>query len=171
MHAQSQDMDKVMKQFETAHKNFWKGQHAEAMSAFEKLRSNDILQDRIADRINSYIEACKLRLKIDEIEPKSAEELYLAGIINLNNGNVEESITYLKQALAKDKDNESYTFSLACAYAFTENVSEVISLLTKAIEINEDNKVFARNNHEIAEMALENEDLAALIEDPEDKTE
>lgn len=140
-----EDLKKAVKKFESTLKIFWKGQYAEALSAFEQINSNNLPNTTLADRINTHAEVCRIRLGIDEIKPKAAEELYLAGIINLNRGKHEEGITYLNQATSKDSKNDAYIFSLACAYALDEQHDKALDHLNKAIAINPDNKIFARN--------------------------
>lgn len=158
----NEDLKKIIKKFESTIKIFWKGQYAEALSAFEQLRNHSLLDFTLADRIQTHVEVCKLRLGIDEIKPKAAEELYLAGVINLNRGKFEEGIAYLSQATGKDKGNDAYIYSLACAYARNKQHEEALENLNKAIAINPDNKIYASNCDDFS-FLHEDENMSDLL--------
>ena len=158
--------DNALKTFETAHKAFWKGDYAKALSGFEKLADQDGLDNTFTDRLLSYIDVCKKRIDNENnSEPKSAEELYLAGVIELNRGEVDDAIGYLKKSIGKDKKNDAYHYTLACAYAIRGEAAETTRTLKTAIEMNPDNKIFARNCTEIAKLAKDDKDISAMIRD------
>ena len=136
---------KILEMFESAVKIFWDGQYREALSAFERIRESSIGFLHLSERINSYISACSIRLESGGLKPKTPGEYYIAGVIRLNEGKFDESLKYLSQAVDKDGSNDAWLFSLACAYALKGRNEEAISALSKAIEINRDNKFFARN--------------------------
>jgi tetratricopeptide (TPR) repeat protein len=156
-------MAKALKHFETGQKKFWNGQYTEALSTFEKIIGDDGLESSFIQRINTYIKVCKERIGVDETKPKSAEELYTSGVYHLNNGDVEEGISYIKAAVNKEKDNDAYVLSLACAFAASGKAEEAIKSLETAITLNPDNKVFASNMHEISELSKNSQELAELI--------
>ena len=157
--------EKTLKSFETAHKAFWKGDYAKALTGFEKIAGEDGLNDTFADRLLSYIDVCKRRLGVEDQEPKNAEEFYLAGVVKLNAGDADNAVDYLKQAVSKDKKNDAYHFTLASAYAVKGDTVELARALKAAIEMNPDNRIFARNCAEIVALAKENGDLSTLIRD------
>lgn len=155
----------ALKTFETAHKAFWKGDYAKALAGFEKLANQDGLDSTFTDRLLSYIDVCKKRLGVEDQEPKSAEELYLAGVVELNRGAAESAIEYLKQAISKDKKNDAYRYTLACAHAVRGETTETARMLKTAIEMNPENRIFARNCAEIAALAKSDRNISAMIRD------
>jgi tetratricopeptide (TPR) repeat protein len=157
--------ENALKTFETAHKAFWKGDYAKALSGFEKLVDQDGLDNTFTDRLLSYIDVCKKRLGVEDQDPKSAEELYLAGVFELNRGEVKNAIDYLKQSIGKDKKNDAYRYTLACAYAVNGEADETTKSLKAAIEMNPDNRIFARNCAEIAALAKNDKNISAIIRD------
>jgi tetratricopeptide (TPR) repeat protein len=162
MSAKKGDLDKALKKFESTLKQFWKGRYEEAMAAFEKLSEDDNLEPRLADRICTLINICKIRLGIDEVDPRSPEEHYLAGIIDLNNGRTEEGIAHLTRAVSRRKENDAWVYSLACAYALNGQEKKAKETLKKAIGLNADNRIYAFNCPDFVALR-QNEDNAEIF--------
>ena len=99
----------------------------------------------LSDRINSYISACRQRLGGNDFKPRSAEDHFLIGMVRVNKGKLKEGISSINKALSKQKKNDAWLFSLACAYALDNQADEAANALEKAIALNGDNRIFARN--------------------------
>lgn len=137
--------EKFIKSYQVALKKFWKGQHADALSSFEQLRDGNGTQIELVDSLRTYIEACKIKLGLNAFEPKTPEDHYLFGVMLMNEGDYEESVRHLSHAVSKNKNNDAWQFSIACALALNENIPEAAEALSKAIELNPDNKIYAMN--------------------------
>jgi tetratricopeptide (TPR) repeat protein len=155
----------AIKEFETAQKKFWEGDIAKALASFEKIRGTSDLDSTFVERIDTFIAVCKERIDSAEEKLEDASDFFITGVYLLNNGEVDESISLLKEAVSKDKKNDAYLFTLACAHAHQENVDTALDLLTKAIELNPENKIFARNCHEFNALAKKSKKVAELIRD------
>lgn len=145
MVASSSDEQKLIKLFETAIKHFWKKDYEKALAGFEKIRDGAPIDLTFLDRVNTHIAACERKLQGDSFKPKSADEHFLTGVVKLNNGETDKSVKHLNHAVNNDRKNDIWLFSLACAYAQNGQDEEAFSILEKAIKINKDNRIYARN--------------------------
>lgn len=136
---------KIIKKFETATRKFWRGNYEEARAALENILESSTDHLVLTDRINSYISACRQRLGEDDFNPRSAEDHFLLGLVRVNNGELKEGISSLNKALGKQKKNDAWLFSLACSYALDNQADEAANALEKAIALNGDNRIHARN--------------------------
>jgi len=148
--------------YQTALKHFWKGDYDEARQAFEQILTSHPEEEVLGDRLRTLIAVCDERLSGDSFRPRTPEDYYLAGIVNINNGRPKEAIESLSKALKKNGENDSVHFSLACAYALYGKEDEALEALARAIELNSDNRVFARNCHEFQPLR-ESDRFAKLV--------
>jgi tetratricopeptide (TPR) repeat protein len=161
MTARKQEKPKSIEMFESALKIFWEGNCEEALAAFRKIREENSGHTELIDKVDAYIKACENRFKRRGFKPKSAEEYYLVGILEMNDGRVDESLKHLTKAIERDGGNDAWIFTLACAYALNGDEERAISQLKKAIQLKEDNRIFAlycpdfngiRNNAELQKL-------------------
>jgi tetratricopeptide (TPR) repeat protein len=63
-----------------------------------------------------------------------------------NRGNYDGAISYFRQSLDKNKNADYVYYSLAASQALKNDVNAAVESLRKAIELNEDNRVYAKND-------------------------
>jgi tetratricopeptide (TPR) repeat protein len=152
-----------IKDFEAAIQKFWKGKIDVALTAFQAIAEAEEVNPQLKYSAESHAAVCKARLESPEAEPQTAAEFYLAGVAALNNNETEASIKLLNDAIAKDKANDAYVYTLANAYAVKGDENEALAELQKAVAMNSDNKVYAQNSEDFIELAIESEVVAEYL--------
>jgi tetratricopeptide (TPR) repeat protein len=143
MTARMQEKPKSIEMLESALGIFWGGNCEEALAAFRKIMEESSGQVELIDKVNTYIKACENRIKSRSFKPKSAEEHYLVGVLELNDGRFDESLKHLNKAIERNGDNDAWIFTLACAHALNGDGESAIAHLSKAINLKEDNRIYA----------------------------
>lgn len=96
---------------------------------------------------NKLEEAESLCLEINHLEPLTAKNLNLLGLINYNLQNFDQSIAFLQSATELDKQNLDYLICLGDVYLATHSKKEAENYYLKA-------KTIAPENQEIKEKLL-----------------
>lgn len=152
MTAKAKGKKKPIEMFESALKIFWGGQFEEAMAAFEKIRNESSDHLNLTDRVDTYISVCRTRLGEKDLKPRNAGDHYFYGVVQLNEGRINDSIKHLKKAVEKENTNDAWLFTLACAHALNGNNEEALANLENAIKINDDNRFYAHNCPDFAQI-------------------
>jgi len=94
----------------------------------------------------------------------SNDQLYTLGVMEHNRGNYDGAISYFEQLLANHPNADYIYYSLAASKARKNEIAEAIQNLRKAIDLNEDNRVYAKNDPDFAPLHVEREfvDLVGL---------
>jgi tetratricopeptide (TPR) repeat protein len=69
-----------------------------------------------------------------------------------NRGNFEAAISYFRQSLEKNREAEYIYYSLAASLAQKGEAAEAIQVLRRAIELNDDNQIYAKNDQDFASL-------------------
>lgn len=165
-----EDLKTIIKQFETAHKLFWNGDHSKALVEFEKIAGSEGLDATFKDRVTSYISVCKDKVETDDFVPTSAAEFNLASVIALNNHEADQALGYISKAIEIEPENDAYIYLLACAQLEGGDAEKSLETIRKAIDLNETNKIYARNNPAFAEEIKVNEEFSDLLVEPVEET-
>jgi tetratricopeptide (TPR) repeat protein len=135
-----------------------------ARQEFESIISNYPGEAEIVARSRSYLQICE-REEASHKKPAIAQDqLYSLGVMEHNQGNYDGAISYLQQSLEKNPNADFVYYSLAASKAMKNDVVEALENLRKAIELNEDNRVYAKNDPDFASLHWEKEfaDLVGL---------
>ncbi len=118
----------------------------------------------ILARARSYIQICDREEAAQKKPAVSTDQLYTRGVWEHNQGNYDGAISYFEQLLAKHPNTDYIYYSLAASKARKNEFAEAIQNLRKAIELNEDNRVYAKNDPDFASLHVEGEfvDLVGL---------
>jgi tetratricopeptide (TPR) repeat protein len=74
-----------------------------------------------------------------------------------NRGNYDGAISYFQQSLERHGNADYVFYSLAASQALRNDVSQAIGNLRKAIELNEENRIYAKNDHDFTPLHQERE--------------
>lgn len=122
----------------------------------------------ILARARSYLQICHREEAAQKKTTVTADQLYGLGIIEHNKANYDKAISYFQQSLEKHPDADYIYYSIAASLAMKGDLSESIKKLRKAVELNEDSRIHAKNDSDFA--ALENHkeflELAGLNPSP-----
>lgn len=116
----------------------------------------------ILARARSYIQICEreeLNLKKPAV---TSDQFYALGILEHNKSNYDAAISYFLQSLAKHPGADYIYYSIAAAHAKKGDVDKAIENLRKAVELNEDSRIYAKNDADFASIQTAHE-FAELI--------
>ena len=116
----------------------------------------------ILARARSYIQICEREEAILKKPAASADQLYALGILEHNKGNYDAAISYFLQSLAKHPGADYIFYSIAASEAKKGDTAKAIVNLRKAVELNEDSRIYAKNDADFATLQAENE-FAELV--------
>jgi tetratricopeptide (TPR) repeat protein len=123
------------------HKEFKK-----ARIELKSLMESHPAEQEILARARTYLQICD-REDASHKKPVIAnDQLYTLGVMQHNQGNYDGAISYFRQFLEKNSDSDHIYYSLAASYAMKGDLPEAVRNLQKAIELNEENRVYAKND-------------------------
>jgi tetratricopeptide (TPR) repeat protein len=117
-----------------------------ARAEFEAIASNYPGEPEIIARAKSYLQICGREEAAHKKQTIANEQLYTLGVMEHNRGNYDGAINYFRQFLEKHPKVDYIYYSLAASQAMNNDVAAAIENLHKAIEISEDNRIYAKND-------------------------
>jgi tetratricopeptide (TPR) repeat protein len=153
---------------EKAIKLLYQKDFRKARSELDNLIANYPMESEILARARSYIQICKreeARLKKDAV---TTDQLYSLGVMEHNSGNYDQAISYFRQTLESYPEIDYVHYSLAASLALQRSADEAIQSLRRAIELNEDNRIYAKNDADFSLLHTHQEfaDLIGLDQEP-----
>jgi tetratricopeptide (TPR) repeat protein len=116
----------------------------------------------ILARARSYIQICEREEANLKKPVSSADQLYALGILEHNKANYDAAISYFLQSLAKHPGADYIYYSIAASQAKKGDVVKAIDSLRKAVELNEDSRIYAKNDADFSALQAESE-FAELV--------
>lgn len=104
-------------------------------------------EKELVDRARVYLAVCERQKRAAQPALSEPEDFYYAAVYEKNRGNVGEAIEHLKRA-AKKNGGGKVDFLLACCYAQQGELDSAVEHLRKAIEEDQRNRLFARNDRD-----------------------
>ncbi len=122
----------------------------------------------ILARARSYIQICdreEASLKKPQI---TSDQLYSLGVMVHNKANYDAAISYFLQSLEKHPDADYIYYSVAASQAMKGDLVNAIDNLRRAIELNEDSRIYAKNDSDFSALQAKKEfvDLIGLTQQP-----
>ncbi len=106
----------------------------------------------ILARARSYIQICEREEGLHKKPPIANDQLYTLGVMEHNRANYDAAVAFFRQSL-ENRPNADYVFySLAASMAMKGSETEAVENLRKAIELNEDNRIYAKNDADFASL-------------------
>ncbi len=135
-----------LKKFEKALQHFHQKKYAEAHKLFSKLlETADDATFR--ERCRGYVEACRQHTEKPDQSDPFARAVFLS-----NQGEHQQAEELLKKMIKADGENDALLFTLSCMYAGMGEVNKAVETLRKAVKLNPDNRVYALNHRDFAEL-------------------
>jgi tetratricopeptide (TPR) repeat protein len=133
-----------------------------ARSEFKSLIETFSAESEIIAKARSYIQICDREEAAHRRPAITNDQLYTLGVMEHNRGNFEGAISHFKQSLEKNRNAEHIYYSLAASLSQKGDAPEAIQTLRRAIEMNEDNRIYAKNDQDFASLHS-NRDFADLV--------
>ena len=144
----------VSQQYQAAVQLVQQGKFERAIAAFEKLLPNAPAE--IVERSRMYITTCQKQLDKHGLAFLTPEERYDYAVSQLNSGDFDEATDQLKGILTDHPTADFAYYGLAVLYSITGRTQDCLDSLSKAIEINQKNRLQARSDN----------DFQSMVDDP-----
>ena len=116
----------------------------------------------ILARARSYIQICEREDANIKRPAASADQLYALGILEHNKANYDAAISYFLQSLTKHPKADYIYYSIAASQAKKGDTAKSIENLRKAVALNEDSRIYAKNDADFSALQAERE-FAELV--------
>lgn len=116
----------------------------------------------ILARARSYIQICEREEANLKKPAVSADQLYALGILEHNKGNYDAAIANFLQSLTKHPGADYIYYSIAASQAKKGDLAKALENLRKAVELNEDSRIYAKNDADFSALQSERE-FAELV--------
>ncbi|MEW6368687.1 MAG: hypothetical protein AB1714_29005 [Acidobacteriota bacterium] len=114
------------------------------------------------DRARLYLNLIEKQLNPAPSRPMSFEDYYNQAIYNLNLGDYDRALDFLKKASVKRPGDASITYFTALGYAGKSDSKAAHWYLKQAIELDPENRVLARNESEFQQL-MDNAEFKELL--------
>jgi tetratricopeptide (TPR) repeat protein len=116
----------------------------------------------ILARARSYIQICDREETTQKKLAVTEDQLYSLGVLEHNKANYEKAISYFLQSLRNHPDADYIYYSVAASLAMKGDLAKSLEHLRKAVELNEDSRIYAKNDSDF--LALQtNKEFMELI--------
>jgi len=159
---ESKSMTAALAALEKGIKLLYQKDFKKARSEFKSLLESYPQESEILARTRSYLLICDREETARRKAAASTNDLYAMGVLEHNRANYEGAISSFRQALVQHPDAEYIFYSLATSLAMKGDTVEAIRILCRAIELNEENRIYAKNDSDFSALYA-NKDFTALV--------
>ena len=124
-------------------------------------------EKELHERAQLYIRVCERQLTPLDATPKTPEEQVYAATLAINTGQVDRAISLLTAALQKDPGNDPAEYMLGVAFSLKGDLASALSHITRALELNPDNRELVRKEPDLDAVRQTDEIRAILAAPPE----
>ncbi len=152
----------ALSQLEKGIKSLYQKDFKKARSEFKSIIESYPDEAEILARTRSYLQICEREETARKKAAASTNDTYALGVLEHNQGNFEGAIAHFREALELRRDAEYVYYSLAASLALKGSSNEAIQTLRRAIELNEDNRIYAKNDSDFTSLHS-NKDFTDLV--------
>lgn len=159
---QTKSSEAALKHLEKAIELIYKKDFKKARNELKTLLQSFPQETEILARARSYILICDREESAQRKIETSVEQLYALGVMEHNKANYDGAIEYYLQSMKSNPELDYIYYSIAASQALKGDLDESLKNLRRAIELNEDSRIYARNDHDFA-VFQENKEFADLL--------
>jgi tetratricopeptide (TPR) repeat protein len=143
-----------------------------ARSEFKTLLETYPGEMDILARARSYMQICSREEAAQKKQAITTDQLYTLGVMEHNKGNYDKAISYFLQSLENHPESDYVYYSVAASLALKGDLAESVKNLRKAIELNEDSRIYAKNDSDFSALQTQKEfvELVGLNPSPDAET-
>ncbi len=143
----------AVKDFESAVRHFQKQKYDKARELFEELVKSPARE--VAARARVHLQLCEQKLNSAgrAPAPKTAEDFYNLGVLQLNARSFDSALENLGRAEKLKPDQEHVRYALAAAHALQGNSDAALEHLTTAVALRPENRGRARRDEDFHSLA------------------
>ena len=125
----------------------------------------------ILARTHSYMQICEREEAAQKKPAINTDQLYALGVLEHNKANYDTAVTYFLQSIENHPNADYIYYSIAASLAMKGDVEESIKNLRKAVELNEDSRIYAKNDSDFSSLQTQKEfqELIGLNQQPTPK--
>jgi tetratricopeptide (TPR) repeat protein len=155
----------ALKKYEDGVTKLLDGKRAQAAKIFQDIIDDPPNDLGLVARARQYLAATR---PDDDAEPslETADDLYNHGVVLMNDGDFAGALEAFDGAAKKAPKDDRICYVRAVALALSEDEEQALAMLGQAIELNDVNRVYARNDPDFSALAA-NADFRALTAPPE----
>lgn len=122
----------------------------------------------ILARARSYIRICDREEVIQKKPAITKDQLYALGVLEHNRANYDTAISYFLQSLENHPNADYVYYSVAASLAMKGDLVKSIQNLRKAVELNQDSRIYAKNDADFSALQTQKEfvELVGLNQPP-----
>lgn len=107
-------------------------------------------ESEILVRAQTYMHICDREEATHKKPVIAVDQLYTLGVMEHNRGDYEKAISFFRQSLERNPDSDHVYYSLAASFAMKGEATEAVKNLQRAVELNEENRIYAKNDSDFA---------------------
>lgn len=123
--------------------------YAEAANLLESVLRQYPDERELHERVRLYLSICQRQATQRETAPQTIDERLYAATLSINGGKYDQAIAHLRLVRDEDPDNDHAIYMLAVAHAQRDEHAEAVAHLERAIALNPENRVLARNDPDL----------------------
>jgi tetratricopeptide (TPR) repeat protein len=116
----------------------------------------------ILARARSYMQICDREEAAQKKPAITADQLYALGVMEHNKANYDKAVSYFLQSIENHPKADYIYYSVAASQAMKGDLTESIKNLRKAVELNEDSRIYAKNDSDFSALQT-HKDFLELI--------
>jgi tetratricopeptide (TPR) repeat protein len=122
----------------------------------------------ILARARSYLQICDREEVIQKKPVITKDQLYSLGVLEHNRANYDTAISYFLQSLENHPNADYIYYSVAASLAMKGDLAKSLQNLRKAVELNEDSRIYAKNDADFSALQTQKEfvELVGLNQPP-----
>lgn len=124
---------------------------------FKTLIETYPVEAEILVRARTYLQICAREEASHKKPVIATDQLYTLGVMEHNRGDYMNAVSYFRHSLEKNPKSDHIYYSLAASFAMNGDTEQALHNLKKAIELNEENRVYAKNDSDFTSLHGEKE--------------
>ncbi len=124
---------------------------------FKTLIETYPVEAEILARARTYMQICDREQASHKKPVIATDQLYTLGVMEHNRGDYMNAVSYFRHSLEKNPKSDHIYYSLAASFAMKGDTAQALLNLQKAIELNEENRVYAKNDSDFTSLHGEKE--------------
>jgi tetratricopeptide (TPR) repeat protein len=122
----------------------------------------------ILARARSYMRICDREEALQKKPSITADQLYALGVVEHNKANYDKAVSYFLQSIENHPDADYIYYSVAASLAMKGDAAESLRNLRKAVELNDESRIYAKNDSDFSSLQNHKEflELVGLSQPP-----
>ena len=140
-------------------------EYGAAASVLQSVLTDYPEEKELHERVRLYLAVCRRQQTSRESTPRTDEERLYAATLALNRADYEAAVSHLESIRSGDSENDQALYLLAVAYSLSGHIEQAAGFLVRAIELNPENRSYARQDADLEAVRRE-EGIRAMLDAP-----